>query len=73
MQLMQPLNIPIPVQPVQPLLPLANWGSLVQDFLEMLPIPEITHPKGPLNMHGFFPDMEIKPDLGPKSYIALGK
>ncbi|KAK9865894.1 hypothetical protein WJX84_006777 [Apatococcus fuscideae] len=43
-----------------------------QDFLEMLPIPEVTHPKGPLNMHGFFPDIEIKPDLGPKSYIALG-
>ena len=44
-----------------------------QDFLEMLPIPEVTHPKGPLNMHGYFPDIEIKPDLGPKSYIALGK
>ncbi|KAK9852829.1 hypothetical protein WJX84_001117, partial [Apatococcus fuscideae] len=43
-----------------------------QDFLEMLPIPEVTHPQGPLNLHGYFPELTIKPDLGPKSYIALG-
>lgn len=45
-----------------------------QDFLEMLPLKELTHPaEGPLNMAVHLPDSTRLPDLGPKSYIAYGR
>ena len=39
----------------------------------MLPMPEYTHPEGPLNMVGFLQPGDQRPDLGPKSYIAFGR
>lgn len=44
-----------------------------QDFLEMLPMPEYSHPKGPLNLVSYLRDNSVKPDLGPKSYVAFGR
>ena len=44
-----------------------------QDFLEMVPLKEYTHQAGPLNLAGALPPSAIKPDLGPKSYIAYGR
>ena len=46
----------------------------LQDFLEMLPLKEVTHPAaGPLNLAVHLPDSTLRPDLGPKSYIAYGR
>ena len=45
----------------------------MQDFLEMLPLPEYCHPEGPLNLAGYLEDNDVKPDLGPKSYVAFGR
>lgn len=43
------------------------------DFLAMLPFSEYTHPKhGLLNLATKLPDTALKPDLGPKTYIAYG-
>ena len=39
----------------------------------MLPMPEYTHPHGPLNMVGYLQQGDQPPDLGPKSYIAFGR
>lgn len=40
----------------------------------MLPLREYTHPTaGPLNLAASLPPTAIKPDLGPKSYIAYGR
>ncbi|CAD7703305.1 unnamed protein product [Ostreobium quekettii] len=45
-----------------------------QDFREMLPMPEYTDPtEGPLNLRKYLPDSCLPPDLGPKTYIALGR
>jgi hypothetical protein len=44
-----------------------------QDFLEMLPMPEYTHTQGPLNLVSYLKDNSVKPDLGPKSYVAFGR
>jgi len=59
--------------------PLCNYlNPLVshpkQDFLEMLPLKEYTHPRaGPLNLAAQLPQTALPPDLGPKSYIAFGR
>lgn len=45
----------------------------LKDFLEMLPMPEYCHPEGPLNLAGYLPNNDVKPDLGPKSYVAFGR
>ena len=46
----------------------------LQDFLEMLPLKEVTHPvAGPLNLAAQLPETAVKPDLGPKSFIAYGR
>ncbi|KAL3521651.1 hypothetical protein ACH5RR_019800 [Cinchona calisaya] len=43
------------------------------DFLAMLPFSEYTHPRfAPLNLATKLPDGSLKPDLGPKTYIAYG-
>lgn len=45
-----------------------------QDFVEMLPMPEYTHPTaGPLNLATKLPFWINPPDLGPKAYIAYGR
>ncbi|XP_059445951.1 lysine-specific demethylase JMJ25-like isoform X2 [Corylus avellana] len=43
------------------------------EFLSCLPFKEYTHPqKGPLNLVVKLPEKSLKPDLGPKTYIAYG-
>ena len=43
------------------------------EFMSALPFREYTHPRiGPLNLAVKLPVDTIKPDLGPKSYIAYG-
>ncbi|KAH9331606.1 hypothetical protein KI387_003714, partial [Taxus chinensis] len=43
------------------------------EFISALPIHEYTHPKwGLLNIATKLPDTYLKPDLGPKTYIAYG-
>ena len=39
----------------------------------MLPMPEYTHPDATLNMVSFLQEGDIKPDLGPKAYVAFGR
>lgn len=39
----------------------------------MLPMPEYSHPRGPLNLVSYLKDNGVKPDLGPKSYVAFGR
>ncbi len=39
----------------------------------MLPMPEYTHPEGTLNMVSFLKKGDIRPDLGPKTYVAFGR
>lgn len=39
----------------------------------MLPMPEYTHPEGPLNLVGFLQPGDQGPDLGPKLDIAFGR
>lgn len=40
----------------------------------MLPMPEYTDPKvGPLNLAKDLPQRCVPPDMGPKTYIALGR
>ncbi|PSS32329.1 Lysine-specific demethylase [Actinidia chinensis var. chinensis] len=43
------------------------------EFIGMLPFNDYTHPlNGPLNLATKLPDGALKPDLGPKTYIAYG-
>ncbi|WVZ59777.1 hypothetical protein U9M48_009876 [Paspalum notatum var. saurae] len=43
------------------------------EFISALPFPEYTDPRyGPLNLAVKLPDGALKPDLGPKTYIAYG-
>ncbi|KAJ0986723.1 hypothetical protein J5N97_005079 [Dioscorea zingiberensis] len=43
------------------------------EFISSLPFHEYTHPKfGSLNLASKTPDGRVKPDLGPKTYIAYG-
>ncbi|ONM06881.1 Transcription factor jumonji (jmjC) domain-containing protein [Zea mays] len=43
------------------------------EFISALPFPEYTDPRyGPLNLTVKLPDGALKPDLGPKTYIAYG-
>ncbi|KAL3151375.1 hypothetical protein ABBQ38_013204 [Trebouxia sp. C0009 RCD-2024] len=44
-----------------------------QDFMQCLPFPEYAHPQGSLNIANHLAEDLIKPDLGPKSYIATGR
>ena len=36
-------------------------------------MPEYSHPRGPLNLVSYLEDNSVKPDLGPKSYVAFGR
>lgn len=43
------------------------------EFISALPYKEYTHPKlGNLNLAVKLPEKSLKPDLGPKTYIAYG-
>ncbi|KAE8022997.1 hypothetical protein FH972_008754 [Carpinus fangiana] len=43
------------------------------EFISCLPFKEYTHPQnGPLNLIVKLPEKSLKPDLGPKTYIAYG-
>lgn len=44
-----------------------------QDLMDALPLPEYTRRDGYLNLASRLPDFLVKPDLGPKMYIAYGK
>ena len=46
---------------------------VLQDFMQCLPFQEYCHPDGPLNVARYLTSALIKPDLGPKSYIATGR
>lgn len=41
--------------------------------MQCLPFPEYTHPDGQLNVASHLATDLVKPDLGPKSYIATGR
>ncbi|XP_062026191.1 uncharacterized protein LOC133742513 [Rosa rugosa] len=44
-----------------------------EEFLCCLPFKEYTHPnKGTLNLAIYLPPISVKPDMGPKTYIAYG-
>lgn len=43
------------------------------DLMQSLPLPEYTKRDGRLNLVSRLPDFLVKPDLGPKMYIAYGK
>lgn len=42
------------------------------DLMQALPLPEYTRRDGRLNLVSRLPDFLVKPDLGPKMYIAYG-
>lgn len=43
------------------------------EFISALPFKEYTHPReGVLNLAAKWPKEKLKPDLGPKTYIAYG-
>ena len=42
------------------------------DLMSVIPLKEYTQRRGKLNLAGYMPDFHIKPDLGPKMYIAYG-
>ncbi|XP_052773895.1 probable JmjC domain-containing histone demethylation protein 2C isoform X3 [Mya arenaria] len=42
------------------------------DLMQALPLPEYTRRDGKLNLVARLPDFLVKPDLGPKMYIAYG-
>ena len=42
------------------------------DLMKSLPMPEYTLRSGRLNIAGYIPDYFLKPELGPKMYIAYG-
>ena len=41
--------------------------------MQCLPFPEYAHPGGSLNVANYLSQDLVKPDLGPKSYIATGR
>lgn len=48
-------------------------SSHVSEFMALLPFSDYTHPKsGLLNLATELPEGALKPDLGPKTYIAYG-
>lgn len=47
-----------------------TFPDIFQDFENIVPFPEHTTRKGPFNLCSFLPDKSIKPDLGPKMYLA---
>jgi len=51
----------------------ARLPRLFQDFFRSSPIPEYTNFNGYRNMYSTFPEGIVKPDMGPKSYIAYGR
>lgn len=57
--------------------PAANFEDLMprhyEEFISALPFQDYTNPKtGVLNLAVKLPESVLKPDLGPKSYIAYG-
>lgn len=42
------------------------------DLMDALPMPEYTKRNGDLNLASRLPEFFVKPDLGPKMYIAYG-
>ena len=43
------------------------------DLMRALPLPQYTAREGKFNMAAHLPDFFVRPDLGPKMYIAYGK
>ncbi|KAI8824329.1 uncharacterized protein EV422DRAFT_519759 [Fimicolochytrium jonesii] len=46
--------------------------ELYTKFLNLIPMPEYTHPTGAYNLAGLIPAQDVPPDLGPKMYAAYG-
>lgn len=46
--------------------------SRFEDLMNCIPLPEYTKRQGRYNLASFMPDYYVKPDLGPKMYIAYG-
>lgn len=44
-----------------------------KDLMKALPLPHYTHRDGTHNLASRLPECFVKPDLGPKMYIAYGK
>ena len=49
-----------------------SMPSRFQDLMSALPLPQYTQRNGDLNLAGRLPEFFVKPDLGPKMYIAYG-
>ena len=43
-----------------------------KNFVDAFPLPMYTHREGMLNLASYLPDYCLKPELGPKMYIAYG-
>lgn len=50
----------------------AKMPDRFNDLMQALPLPCYTHRDGWLNLTSYLPDSFVKPDLGPKMYIAYG-
>ena len=52
---------------------IANYmPNRFNDLINAYPLPEYTHREGALNLASYLPDYCLKPELGPKMYIAYG-
>ena len=43
-----------------------------EDFMRCIPLPDYTRREGRFNLASYIPDFFVRPDLGPKMYIAYG-
>ncbi len=48
------------------------FSARFSDLINSFPMPQYTLREGYLNLASFLPDRYLKPELGPKMYIAYG-